>query len=145
MDRLAATKIAYGFLGGAGEIALDGLSLVVETDFAVIALSSLTSDPIHHSPSLLLTAVGRCDNAGAQYDPDHRKQLDPGHPPVMIEPIRARLRLKTTRPNLKVLVISEHGELVTRLPVEYTEGIASFDIGPQPKWNLSTMYYLIKI
>ncbi len=139
------TKVAYGFLGEAGPLALEGLALEVQTDFAVIALSSLSDEPLEGSESILLTAVGRCDNAGALYDPGHRKQLDPGHPPVMIEPIRARLRLKTGRPNLKALVISEHGELVTRLPVEYKDGNLSFEIGPQPAWNPSTMYYLIKV
>jgi hypothetical protein len=139
------TKVVYGFLQEAGEITLDGLSVSANTDFAVLALSSLSDDSIDRSKSLLLTAVGRCDNAGAQYDPEHRKQIDPGHPPVMIDPVRALLKIRTTRPNLKVLVISEHGDLVTRLPVSYEDSVLRFEIGPQPRWNPSTMYYLIKV
>ena len=139
------TKAAYGFLGAAGPLKLKGLEIEVKTDFATVALSSLTDDPIEQSDSLLLTAIGRCDNTDARYDADHRLQYDFGRPPVLIEPIDATLRLTTTRPNLKVIVISEHGEYVTRLPVEYTDGILTFNIGPQPAWNPSTMYYLIKI
>jgi hypothetical protein len=139
------TKAAYGFLGDAGTITLKGLELEVKTDFAVIALSSLTDDATENSDTMLLTAVGRCDNTGTRYDEGHTRQFDFGHAPVLIEPIEAALRLKTVRPNLKVLVISEHGELVTRLPTEYEDGMLRFQIGPQPSWNPSTMYYLIKV
>jgi hypothetical protein len=137
------TKAAYGFLGEVGPITLRGLELEVKTDFATIALSSLTDDPIEQSASLLLTAVGRCDNSGAKYDADHRLQLDFGHMPVLIEVIEATLRLRTSRSHPKVIAISEHGEFVTRLPTECRDGVLTFSIGPQPRWNPSTMYYLI--
>lgn len=39
------TKIAYGFLGENEPVTLKGLKLEVKTDYAVIALSSLTDDP----------------------------------------------------------------------------------------------------
>ncbi len=139
------TVAAYGFLGEAGTITLGSVELEVSTDFAVIALSSLTDEAINASDSLLLAAVGRCDNTGATYDAEHKRQLDFGHAPVLIEPIEATIRMRTSRPNLKVLVISEHGESVTRLPVTYEAGVLSFRIGPQPRWNPSTMYYLIKV
>ncbi len=139
------TKAAYGFLGDAGAIALKGLELDVRTDFATIALSSLTDDALERSDSILLTAVGRSDNTAAMYDEAHTRQFDFGHAPVLIEPIQARLRLKTARPNLKVIVVSEHGEFVTRLPVQYADGVLSFEIGPQPDWNPSTIYYLIQV
>jgi len=144
------TKAVYGFLGQAGTIQLTGLEFEVVTDFATIALSSLTDDPLEQSASILLTAVGRCDNTDAAYNAGHTL-LDPvstqpfGHPPVLIEPIQAKIHLKTNRSNLKVNVISQHGELVTKLPVNYADGVLSFEIGPQPAWNPSTIYYLIRI
>lgn len=144
------TKAVYGFLAANSPLQLNGLTLEVQTDFAVIALSSLSDDPLDQSASILLTAVGRCDNTDAGYNPAHTL-LDPatrpifGRPPVLIEPIQATLRLATTRPNLKVLVISPHGELVTRLPVKYENGALVFNIGPQPAWNPSTIYYLIRV
>ncbi len=139
------TKAAYGFLGAAGRIALQGLELEVKTDFATIALSSLTDEAIEDSADLLLTAVGRSDNTGARYDEGHSRQLDFGHAPILIEAIEARVAIKTGRANLKVWVISEHGEAVTRLPAEYKDGVLRFEIGPQPAWNPSTIYYLIRI
>ncbi len=139
------TKAAYGFLGEAGRIALEGLALEVKTDFATIALSSLTDDAIAESADLLLTAVGRCDNTDARYDDGHTRQLDVGHAPILIQVIEAKVEMRTSRPNLKVWVISEHGEAVCRLPTEYKDGVLHFEIGPQPSWNPSTMYYLIRI
>jgi len=139
------TKAVYGFLGEAGKIELRGLALDVETDFATIAISSLTDDPICESDTILLTAVGRADNAGAKYDEARQQQFDFGHAPIMIEPIEARIELSTSRHNLKVWVISEKCEAVTPLPVGYEDGVLKFEIGPQPRWNPSTMYYLIKI
>ncbi|MHB1296820.1 MAG: glycoside hydrolase 5 family protein [Anaerolineae bacterium] len=141
----AMTKAAYGFLGAAGTIALDGLELEVRTDFATIALSSLTDEPIAASRSLLLTAVGRADNTGAKYDAEGTRQLDVGHAPVLVEAIEATLRIKTSRPNLKVWVIADNKEAVTPLPTTYEDGSLRFEIGPQPDYNRSTMYYLIRI
>jgi hypothetical protein len=139
------TKAAYGFLGEAAPIVLRGLKLDVRTDFATIALSSLTDEPLERSDSILLTAVGRCDNTDAAYDEAHTRQLSFGRAPVLIEPIVATIRLTTERPNLKVLVISQHGELVTKLPTTYADGVLTFEIGPQPTWNPSTIYYLIRV
>lgn len=139
------TKAAYGFLGALGEIELNGLSLRVKTEFATIAISSLTDDPICDARCLLLTAVGQADNAGASYDDEGRRQLDAGHAPVLIEPIEAHIELTSSHPNLKVWVIADNKEAVTRLPTEYRDGVLSFDIGPQPTYNPSTIYYLIRI
>jgi hypothetical protein len=140
-----STKAAYGFLGDAGRLALNGLELEVSTPFATICLSSLTDAPIEQSESLLLSAVGRCDNTDARYSEDGTRQLSFGRSPVMIEVIRARLSVLTQHPNLKVWVISDKGEAVTRLPAVYQDGMLRFEIGPQPSYNPSTMYYLIKI
>jgi hypothetical protein len=139
------SKVAYGFLGEAGKLSLNGLELEVVTDYAVIALGSLTDNPLEDSPSILLTAVGRCENSTAVYSEDRARLLSAGHSPMMIEAIEAKIVLKTNRPGLKVFVISEHGELATRLPVEYCNGYLCFAIGPQGDWIPSTMFYLIRV
>ena len=139
------TQAAYGFLGTAGLIQLGDLALEVQTEFATIALSSLSDEPITRSQSLLLSAVGRCDNTAAEYSPDGTRQLSFGRAPVLIEPVEAKISLRSTRSNLKVWVVSDHGEVVTRLKTEYQDGVLRFTIGAQPDWNPSTMYYLIRI
>jgi hypothetical protein len=127
------------------DFSLDGLDINAKTDFATIALSSLTDDPISESESLLLTAVGRSDNAGAEYDADHKQQFDAGHAPVLIEPIEAEIAMQTNCPHLKVWLISDKCEAVLRLPAMYEDGVLRFEIGPQPRWNPSTIYYLITL
>jgi len=139
------TKAAYGFLAEAGKIELQGLTLDVQTDFATIALSSLTDAPIAETDTLLLTAVGRSDNSGAKYDEAHQQQFDFGHGPILIEPIEAEIALQTNCPHLKVWLISDKGEAVLRLPATYADGVLKFAIGPQPRWNPSTIYYLITL
>lgn len=139
------TKVAYGFLGESEHISLTGLGLHVKTPFATIALSSLTDDPIESSDTLLLTAVGRSDNTDAEYDEDRTHQLRFGHGPILIEPIEAKVALTTAHPNLKVWVISERAQAVTPLPTRFADGVLTFEIGAQPAWNPSTIYYLIKI
>jgi hypothetical protein len=152
----ARTKVAYGFVGKAGRISLDGLELVIETDFATVALSSLTDDPIEDSPSILLTAVGRCDNSGARYDVTHHWQLDPGTAPVLIEPIEGEIGLRTSQERLKVWTIGERGEALCRVPATTeSDGFLRFRIGTLPSlnpWGLkafqwqreASMYYLIR-
>ena len=139
------TTAAYGFLGEAGTISISGLELEVETDFATIAISSLTDDPISESDALLLTAVGRADNSGAEHNEEGTVTLDQGHAPVIIEPIEAKIKLETARPNLKVWVIADNKEAVTPLETEYEEGVLTFNIGPQPFYNRSSIYHIIRI
>ena len=94
---------------------------------------------------MLLTAVGRGENSDVEYNEDYTRQLSPGRAPTLIEAIEARIEMETVRPNLKVWVISDKGEAVTRLETTYKNGVLRFEIGPQPRWNPSTMYYLIRI
>ncbi len=138
------TQAVYGFFHEASPVRLSSLEVESDDDFGVVALSSLTDDPIESSHSMLLTAIGRCENHGAQYDEDHTRLLSAGTYPVLIEAVEAHLRIKTNRPHLKVMVISERGELVRKLQTRYEDGILIFAIGPQPGWDPSTMYYLLR-
>lgn len=138
------TKAAYGFLARVGRIDLDGFDLEISTDFAIVALSSLTDDTICDSASLLLTAVGRCDNTDARYDKERKHQLDPGHAPIVVEAIEGGVAIATNRRDLKVWVISDRGEAVSTVPSRLDNGKLHFAIGPQPAWNPSSIYYLIR-
>ncbi len=134
------TRIAYGFLADAGAIALKGLTIRAKTDFAVIAISSLTDDDIAHSDNLLLTAVGRADNTDAKYNVNHTIQFDVGHGPVEIEVIEAEIELTTEYADLKMLAINPAGAPIGETPVTWNNGKASFKIGGE----FPSMYYLIQ-
>jgi len=135
-----ATKAVYGFLGKEGILNLADLNIRVKSDFATVAISSLTEDPINQSVNMLLTAVGRADNTNSSYNEDHTVQLDVGNGPVQVEVIEAAIEIKTNRTKLKVLAINPQGFTIGQIPSEYVDGAFRFEIGK----NYPSMYYLIQ-
>lgn len=134
------TKAIYGKVGAAGRIELDSLALTVETDFATIAVSSLTDDPIATSDSLLITAVGRADNTDVQYNEDHTIQLDGGRGPILVEAIIADLELTTPHEGMEVHSIDTFGFVITTLKTTCEDGVLKFRIGDA----LPSMYYVVQ-
>ena len=118
---------------------VDGFHVACKTDFACIALSSLTDAPICESDNMLLTTIGRARNSGAQFDGD--KMLDVGHAPIMAEVIDAQIRIKTNRPNLKVWGVNAEGFYAGLISTTYDdEGYLCFRVGDE---NNPACYYLI--
>lgn len=141
------TKIVYGFLGRGGAdthrrdpkmaIHLNGLTVDCYTDFGVVALSSLTDAPLDKTDHILLSAIGRARNSGAQFDGE--KMIDFGHAPIMSEVICADIELKTDIPNLRVWGVNSEGYYVGLLETTYEDGVMKFHIGDR----LPAQYYLI--
>jgi hypothetical protein len=134
------TKAAYGFLGKEGKLDLSDLNICVKTDFATVAISSLTSDPVNRSLNMLLTAVGRADNTNCRYNEDHTVQLEVGNGPILVEVVEAEFEIKTSKSKLKVLAINPQGFTIGQVPAEYVDGIFKFEIGKK----YPSMYYLIQ-
>ncbi len=132
------TKCAYGFLAKNGVRELDGLKIDCATDFAVIALSSLTDESLDKTGSILLSAVGRAENTDAKFDGD--QMLEYGHAPILAELIEAEITLKTSRPNLAVWAVNAEGFYIGREPVTYENGELKFKIGNLHK----SIYYVIQ-
>ena len=136
----ARTKVAYGFLGALGEIVLKGLRLKVQTDFAVIALSSLSDAPLSESDNILLTAVSRADNTGARYNADHTLQYELGHGPILAQVVMADIALETKVPGMKISALNTEGMLVGPVPETYSDGLLRFSLGGP----YASIYYLIQ-
>ena len=134
------TKAVYGLLGKEGNISLTNLKINVKTDFATVAISSLTTEPIKSSANLLLTAVGRADNTNSKYNKDHTKQLDVGEGPIQVEIIEATIEIETDKRTLRVMAINPQGFITGYIPSEYIDGIFRFEIGKE----YQSMYYLIQ-
>ena len=132
------TKCTYGFLGKNTAIKLKDVEIDCETDFAVIAMSSLSDAPICHSENILLTTGGRARNKNSVFDGDY--MLEWGEAPAEVEVIRATIKIKTDVPNLKVLSITPEGMHQATIPSEWKDGVLSFTVGD--KWG--SMYYLIQ-
>ena len=139
------TKAVYGFLGNAlankigddGGVQLNGLSVKCNTDFATIAISSLTEESIENSDCLLMTTVGRSRSRGAQFDGE--KLLDFGTGPIEVEVIDAEIKLKTNVEGLRIWSVNSDGYYIGQLEKEYEDGWVKFHVGP----NYPGMYYLI--
>jgi len=131
------TKCAYGFLMKNGALDLSGVTIDCHTDFATIAISSLTDDAITVSNNMLLTAVGRAQNTDAKFEGE--LMLDYGKPPVLIESIEADITIETEVTNLVVWAVSPEGFYIGKLPQTYENGKLTFTIGKESR----SMYYII--
>jgi hypothetical protein len=134
------TKVVYGFVGDAGTLSLKNLKVKSETDFATIALSSLTEEPLSNSDNILLTAVGRSENTDMKFNEEHNEMLNIGRPPILVEAIKAKIEITTKVENLRVWAVNAEGFFTGVIPSEYSEGVFSFKIGE----CFRTMYYLIQ-
>lgn len=133
------SQCIYGFLGEAGLVETQDVSVQVENEYAVIALSSLTDEAIKQSDNLLLTTVGRAENTDMKYNEEKTEVLDIGKPPVLIEVIEADVTIKTDRKNLTVWSIGPEGFYTGRIPSTYEGGQLKFHLGE----TCQSMYYLI--
>ena len=131
------TKCVYGSLCKNGPISLSGMKVECFTDFATIAVSSLSDADISKSDNLLLTAVGRAENTDAKFTGN--LLLDYGRPPITIEVIYADIEIETEVSGLSVMAVSAEGYFIGKLPSVYEDNKLKFSIGTESK----TMYYLI--
>ena len=148
----ARTKIIYGFLGLAGNlsssykavdqgISINGLSVDCKTDFAVVAMSSLTDDPIKTSDNILLSTIGRARNTDARFDGE--KMLDAGTTPIMAEVITAKIRMETEHGNkMKVWGVNAEGFYAGRIATTYENGELCFTVGDEE--NPAAYYLIVK-
>jgi hypothetical protein len=88
------TAAIVGLLQRASPINTDLLSLETPTEFGSVIVSSLTEEPIARSDRLLITAVGRAENTGMEYGPNHDRTVKIGGPPVIMDPLRGTLSIR---------------------------------------------------
>ena len=147
------TKVFYGQIGrgyidGSSKVEkcpgfkMNGLEINCKTDFGVVALSSLTDDPIETSDNILLSAIGRARNTNAQFDGE--KMIDIGEPPILAEVIDCHVRMKTVHgTKLKVWGVNAEGFYAGQLPTTYDEeGYLNFRIGDD--YNPCCYYLIVK-
>ncbi len=144
------TQVVYGFLAAGGAkastnkvdtlaLSLKDVEITASTDFGVIALSSLTDAPIRKSDNILISAIGRARNTGAQFDGE--KMIDRGQPPILAEVIEADVRIHTEcGEKLKVWGVNAEGFYAGKLPTTYENGVLSFHIGDAEN---PACYYLV--
>jgi len=136
------TKAFYGMIGNGSrpKHVMNGLEIQCATDFGVIALSSLTDDPIETSDNILLSTIGRARNTDAQFDGE--KMIDIGKPPILAEVIDVKIRLKNIHgTRMKVWAVNAEGFYALQKAVTYDdEGYLNFHLG---SGSINACYYLI--
>ena len=134
------TRALAGWVGESSA-SFDGLSIVMDADpFGVAAVSSLGPEPIATSKRLLVTVVGRVEPTGFRWlDGWKREPGDPGRPPLLREPVGAKIGWKHPG-EVKAYALDNTGARVSPAPLEKVEGGYRLTIdgrSPTLHWELT--------
>jgi hypothetical protein len=104
------TKGTQGMVGfsSRNELKLDDITIKTQNEFAVILVHSNEKDKgIAIAKSIIVTTMARARNTGMKYNEKKDQLLDTGKAPILLEPVKLEIKLKTRR-NLKVYIL-DHG------------------------------------
>jgi hypothetical protein len=79
-------------------IKLPGVTLKTTTPFVSLIFTPLDNQELTKSKHILITAMARDKQTGTKYNADQSKLLTVGGPPLMMEPVQARIKLKGAKP-----------------------------------------------
>jgi len=107
------TQGVVGFAGGRS-FALPGATIEVTTRFVSLILTALDDRPISDSAHILITALARDRQTGARYSADGTRLEALGGPPLLLEPVQARIALAGP-PIRDVRALDAHGVPMDRV------------------------------
>jgi hypothetical protein len=91
--RSQRTQGIIGFAGGTRQDLPDLTITVSEASpFVSLLVTSLDDQPLDRSARILVSALARDRQTGARYSQDGTQLLDVGAPPLLLEPVQARVR-----------------------------------------------------
>lgn len=115
-----------------------GLVIVDSPDFLAMTITALDGRALQESGQVLVTACGRCENAGMKFSEDRRTVgRNWGGPPVRIEAVTATMKLQFGKWTCRAL--GPDGMPRQEVPVSYDSGGGVYQISPKYK----TMWYLL--
>jgi hypothetical protein len=138
---VVATPFTQALAGWASRrpATFESLTIDTESPFAVVAVSSLGAEPIATSKRLLVTAVARVEPTGLLYvDALHHEVADPGRPPLLVEPVRARVTWKR-RGSVKAYALDSAGRRLNAVSLEPAGDGVRLDLDgriPSIHWEL---------
>lgn len=127
------TERTQGALGFLSEkiVTTQTAKLQAESNFCLLFLSSLDDLPLKQAKSILLTAVSRAENTGQTFNGTRTSLLHEGTAPVLMEPVVARIAVKSNRP-LTVEALDQSGiGTGTKLKVVKEGEFYAFQIGKE--------------
>ena len=131
------SQVVYGYIGVNRTLKAENLKIKCKTDFAVIAASSLTDEPLASTDNIILSAVGRVSNTGEVRESGLLVEI--GRTPIMAEVIEAEVELKNATENMVVYGITAEGYYTGTIPSTYENGTLKFKIGDK----FPSIYYQI--
>jgi hypothetical protein len=138
----AKTKSVFGTFKSGQKITLrNGVEFEMGEGFATVTLTSLSGEELADARLILVTAVGRSDNTGAEYNAEHTKRLAIGHGPVLAEPVKAAIRMQSNVSAMRLWSIDTDGAYTGEVPSTFADGVREFKIGEV----YNSIYYLLSI
>ncbi len=124
-------------------IVVKNLSAAVENEFCSIILTSLDAQPISSSGRLLLVATARSANSRMTWNADRTSLADWGAAPMVIEPVKAKVALRSmeSAKRVEVLPLTGEGKAIGKpVIVQNSAERYTFAIGdPATTWYLITI------
>ena len=133
------SQVFYGHIGANKTLKTESIKVKCKTDFAVIAVSSLTDAPISETDNMIITAVGRVSNTDEVRE--NGLLVDIGKTPIMAEVIEADVEIECSTDNMLVCGITAEGYYTGTVPSTYEDGKLKFKIGDKFP---SIYYHIVK-
>ncbi len=130
------TKAVVGFAEGI-ECRLGGMTITPQCPFAAIYVTAREPGEAKHASPLLITVIARARNTAMQFSDAGDELLDRGKSPILMEPVKATIRID--RPDASKLRLLDHDGLRTGTTLPIQNGTVTID-GARDK----TPYYLIE-
>ena len=105
--RAPKSHAVIGFAGGR-KLDWPGLSVEIETPFVSLLFTSLDGEPITDSKKILVTAMAREKQSGAEFNEDWSELRTVGSPPLLMEPVQAKITVKGSIPT-RIRPLDVHG------------------------------------
>lgn len=136
------TQGALGFLSQQ-LVNLKNVSILSQTKFASIMVSSLQKKPLEKSNRILVCAGARVENSGQKYNAAKTQLTSVGSKPLLVEGVSADISIETDKnnPQAKVFALDMNGAQKAELPVTSLGKKIKFHIAPQYK----ALFYEVKI
>jgi len=80
----------------------------VKTEFVSLIFTPLDDEPLIDSKHILITALAQDKQTGVVYSPSGTQLLEVGTPPLLLEPVQAKITLKGAPPT-SVKVVDIYG------------------------------------
>jgi hypothetical protein len=122
-----------GFPSGA-PLTLSSVRIDLRNDYGLVLVQSLENKPLSESNRMLVTAVGNAINSGMETVPAGNRLKNPGHEPVLVEPMKGTvtvLQLKGDLSKLKVYALDASGTRVKPIPFSRENKNLVFEMKPE--------------